>query len=573
MSTKTGRDTFADLQRNAAVSESGADATRWVTLAILVMAAFIVVIDNTILNLALPTILRDFHTTLPHLEWVVTGYALTFATLLIIGGRLGDLYGHRRVFIVGASLFALGSLIASASTSVNELILGEAVVEGIGAALMMPATLSLLSALFRGKERATAFGIWGATLGAGSAFGPVIGGFLTTNYSWRWAFRINVIIAPLTAIGAFILIPVGLQVKRRVSIDVPGALLVMSSTFLMMFGITQGTVYGWFRPLRPFTIAGHGAWPTDWSVSVTPLVFFLAIVSLTSFVMLERWKERTGRSPLVEIVHFRLKTYRYGIMTGLLLSMGQIGVLFSMPLLLQNGKHLSAQQSGFWLLPSGISVILGSQLGSRLAQRFGPPLVVRTGFIFEAIGIAWLALSTSTHVSFLGYVPGFIIYGGGLGAASAQLTSVVLSEIPDHSAGVASGASTTGRQIGNGLGVAVMGALVTVQTVRATVRSVGAIDLPTDLKARALTAVHQMGPNFAPPSGVDRQQENALQAAFQNGLAHGVKIALIFATCLVTFAAAMSFKIPRSIPGFRTGPAEAADPDAIDAAPPVASVH
>src|ERR1700690_3255486 len=139
------------------------DPARWVTLAIVLMSAFIVVLDNTVLNVASPTILRDFHTTLPALEWVVTGYALTFATLLIIGGRLGDIYGHRRIFIIGAALFGVGSFVASISTSVAHLIVGEAVIEGIGASLMLPSTLAILSTTFKGRERATAFAAWGAT--------------------------------------------------------------------------------------------------------------------------------------------------------------------------------------------------------------------------------------------------------------------------------------------------------------------------------------------------------------------------------------------------------------------------
>ena len=177
------------------------------------MSIFIVVLDNSVLNVAIPTILRDFHTTLPSLQWVVTGYALTFATLLIIGGRLSDVFGHRRVFIVGAALFGAGSLLASVSWNVPSLILGEAIIEGVGASLMLPATLAILSTTFQGRERATAFAAWGATAGVAAAFGPVVGGFLTTNYSWRWAFRINVIVAPLAILGAMIFMRRG--IRRR----------------------------------------------------------------------------------------------------------------------------------------------------------------------------------------------------------------------------------------------------------------------------------------------------------------------------------------------------------------------
>ena len=196
---------FADAVRRR---RGSTDPTRWVTLAITIVSAFIVVLDNTVLNVAIPTILREFDTSLSSLEWVITGYALTFATLLIIGGRLGDVYGHRRVFIIGAALFGVGSLIAALSQGVPELILGEAIIEGIGASLMLPATLAILSGTFHGRERATAFAAWGATAGVAVAVGPVVGGFLTTNYSWRWAFGINVIIAPLAIVGALLFMKV-----------------------------------------------------------------------------------------------------------------------------------------------------------------------------------------------------------------------------------------------------------------------------------------------------------------------------------------------------------------------------
>ena len=182
------------------------DPRRWITLAVVVVAALIVVLDNSVLTVAIPTILRDFHTTLPAVEWVITGYALTFASLLIIGGRLADVFGHRRIFIIGASLFCAGSLLAALSWNIPSLIVGEAIIEGIGASLMLPTTLSIISTTFQGRERATAFGAWGATVGVGVAFGPVVGGFLTTNYTWRWAFGINVIVAPLAILGALLFV-------------------------------------------------------------------------------------------------------------------------------------------------------------------------------------------------------------------------------------------------------------------------------------------------------------------------------------------------------------------------------
>src|SRR5664279_4166323 len=177
------------------------DPKRWIALVILSSTLFIIVLDNTILNVAVPTIIRQFNTQVSSLQWVISGYSLIFASLLISFGRLGDIVGRRRLFFAGAALFAVGSLIASLSQSVLQLFLGESLLEGIGAAMMLPATLSILSATFRGRERGVAFAVWGSVAGGAGALGPWIGGILTTDYSWRWAFRVNVVIAPLAILA------------------------------------------------------------------------------------------------------------------------------------------------------------------------------------------------------------------------------------------------------------------------------------------------------------------------------------------------------------------------------------
>src|SRR3954454_12867952 len=209
-----------------APTDAQLDPRRWFAASIVIVSVAIPVLDNTILNLAVPTILREFHTPLSSLQWVITGYSLTFATLLIIGGRLGDIFGHRRMFILGAVIFGVGSFLAAISTSVPTLFVGEALIEGIGASMMIPATLSILSTTFKGAERPKAFAAWGAVAGASVAFGPVLGGSLTSDYSWRWGFRINVILAPVLVAGAFLFMHPDERTGRRPRIDVRGALLI-----------------------------------------------------------------------------------------------------------------------------------------------------------------------------------------------------------------------------------------------------------------------------------------------------------------------------------------------------------
>jgi len=521
------------------------DPRRWATLAVVVVAALIVVLDNSVLTVAIPTILRDFHTTLPAVEWVITGYALTFASLLIIGGRLGDVFGHRRIFVIGAALFGGGSLLAALSWGIPSLIVGEALIEGIGASLMLPTTLAVISTTFQGRERATAFAAWGATVGVGAALGPVLGGFLTTNYSWRWAFGINVIVAPLAVVGAMLFIDRTPRPARRISIDVPGAVLVASGLFLFVFALSEGARYGWFRPLQSFTVAGTRVWPADRAVSLTPVVMVLAAVILFCFYRLERWKERHDRSPLFEFGQLRHPGFRYGLATTSVLAMGQLGMFFVLPIFLQDAKHLSAETNGFWMVPAGVFIIIGSQLGGRLTRYIGVTRVVQLGLVLEVVGLIVVASVVSPSITFSDLIVGWGLFGFGIGFASSQLTNVILSDIPADKSGVASGTNSTVRQVGAALGVAVIGSIFASLTVSKTVDAVRAASLPRALQSTAVAGLHARR-TFPIPRGTAAPDAATLSHAVATGITDATRPALLIAAGFVTVGAFLSLLLPRS---------------------------
>jgi EmrB/QacA subfamily drug resistance transporter len=476
------------------------DPRRWFAASVAIVSVAIPVLDNTILNLAVPTILREFHTQLSSLQWVITGYSLTFATLLIIGGRLGDIFGHRRMFVLGATIFGAGSLLASISTSVPTLFVGEALIEGIGASMMIPATLSILSNTFTGAERPKAFAAWGAVAGASVAFGPIVGGFLTTDYSWRWGFRINVIVAPVIVIGALLFMHPDERAARRPHIDVRGAALIAIGSFSLIFGLSEGTTYGWWKPIKDLTVWGWRAWPATRALSVIPFAFVLAIVVFTAFVVIERAMERRALDPLFEFGQLRHLGFRYGLLTTMVLAMGQFGLLFILPILLQNGKHFSALHAGEWMLPQGILIAVGAPIGGRMTRYVSITSIVRTGLALESIGLLSVALAISAHVSFPALLPGMVVFGLGVGFASSQLTNVILSDIDPEKAGVASGTNTTVRQVGLALGIATFASFVDAST-----RTSGS------------------------PAAV----------------ANGARPAMFFAATVVGFGAGLSFLIPR----------------------------
>jgi EmrB/QacA subfamily drug resistance transporter len=509
------------------------DPKRWLTLGIVIMALLIVVVDNTVLTVAIPTIIRELHTTLPSIQWVITGYSLTFATLLVIGGRLGDLYGARRMFIIGAALFGVGSLIASLANSVPQLLAGEAVVEGIGAAMMMPATLAIISNTFKGRERATAFAAWGAIAGAAVAFGPIMGGYLTTYHSWRWAFRINVIVTPIAVLGAVLFMRRDVANPTRERLDLPGAVLVALGMFSLVFGISQAPSYGWFHPLADAT----SLWPASRPVSVVPLVFLVAVVALGAFVLVERRKERAGDSPLFELGQLRHRCFRYGLVTSLVLAMGQLGMLFVLPVFLQDGKRLSAVTNGLWLVPMGIAILVAAQVSGRLTRVIGTTTLVRFGLVLDAAGLVLMGVVLRPGVTYPVLLPALLLFGTGVGFASAQLTNVILFDVEPDKAGVASGANSTVRQVGSALGVAIIGSVLSTQTRRHATSAIRATTVPAAVKQRALDAVRRggVGSASAPPQ---------LQRAIESAVAAASRPSLLIAAGIVVVGAALSFLIP-----------------------------
>jgi EmrB/QacA subfamily drug resistance transporter len=525
------------------------DPRRWITLAIALTATIIVVLDNTVLSVAIPTIMSEFHTTLPSLQWVITGYALTFATFLIIGGRLGDVHGHRRVFIVGAGLFGIGSLIASISWNVPSLIVGEALIEGLGASLMLPATLAILSNTFSGKERATAFGLWGAVAGSAAGLGPVLGGWLTSDYSWRWSFRINVIIAPLAIIGAVLAIAPTARRKEREPLDLKGAALIAVGMFLLVFALSEGGVYGWITPIHDVTILGARIWPQTLPIAITPVVLLAAIIVLTVFQRVEQRLERAGGSPLFELGLLRYRTFRYGLLTTVVLAMGQLGLGYALALFLQEGKHLSALHNGLWVLPMGVSILVTAPIGGRLAGRYGTAFVIRLGLAIQASGLLWIALHVGPGLTFLRLMPGLIGYGMGVGWASSQLTNLVLTDIPSDKSGVASGTNTTVRQVGSALGIAVIGTLVTTQTVAHGVRSIAnANGLDPSVRRQAAAQIRQGSTGYRPAPGTPRDAAAELVHIMTRAVGSGTRDALLFAAGVVVLGLCVSALLPRTKP-------------------------
>jgi EmrB/QacA subfamily drug resistance transporter len=530
------------------------------TLAIVITAVLITGLDSTMLNVALPTIIRDLDSDLDAVQWVVTGYSLMFATLLIVGGRLGDLYGRRRIFVIGNALFGVGSLIAALSPSVAWLITGEAVIEGIGASLMLPSSLAILTTAFEGRARTRAFAAWGAFGGLSAALGPLLGGLLTSYASWRVGFAINVVAAPLAMVGSLAFIPEGRSGAEHRRLDVTGAAMIAAGMFALVFALSQGSRYGWFRPLERFSLAGTSPWPETWPVSLVPCLLVLAALILAGFVAVERSKERRGRGPLFEVGQLRLARFRYGLLTTMVMSIAAFSSILVLPLYLQQGRLLSPADNGWWALPAGVCTFIGSRLAIPAVGRAGVTTVVRLGLAIQAVGLLYLAAMIGPGFTFLDVLIGTACTGLGGGLTFSQLTSVVLHDVaPEHS-GMASGANTTARQVGFAIGVATAGGLFSALAERHLRSGLRAAALPADLKAQLLGRVGGAAGRVSAPPGTSSGDARVVVHTVQDALGDAARFPLLLAAACVLGGLGVSMSIPRLGPerGDEPPPASAA---------------
>ena len=416
-----------------------------------------IIVDATIVNVAVPTIIRELHVTARTAEWFNTIYALVFASLLITLGHTGDVWGRRRLFLTGTVVFVAASLVAAAAPSGSVLILGR-FLQGIGGAMILPATLSTVNATFSGHDRAIAFAIWGSTIGGVAALGPLLGGWLTTDYSWRWAFLINVPIGAVVVAGIVFVVPETREPDLRRGVDWWGNLLLISGLATLVFGLVEGGQYGWWQLVAQFDVPGI-RWPEGWPSPVA-VAFVVSVISLVGFAFLERAPRRQGRVVLVDLGLFGIRSFAAGNVAVAVVALGEFGLLFVLPLFLQGVLGYSALDTGLLFLALALGTFFVGGVTPQLARRITARGVARLGLALEAVGIVGLGLSLSPTVSAWEMVPWLFLYGTGVGMATAQLTGVILTDVPVEDSGQAAGIQSTARQVGSALGIAILGTIL-----------------------------------------------------------------------------------------------------------------
>lgn len=524
--------------------------SKWLPLFVMGLAILIVVLDTTLLNVSLATIVRELDTDIRSIQWVISGYSLTLAALTITGGRMGDMFGRKRMFVTGAGLFAVGSFLASVSPNVPTLILGEAIIEGIGAALMLPATASLLVTTYRGSDRALALGVWGGMAALGAGIGPVVGGYLTSNYSWRWGFRINVFVAAVV-IGASFLIRDDRE-RSKPQLDWFGALLSASGLFMGVFTLIEGPVYGWWTAIDELTLFGFGLSPGG--LSVVPFTAVLSVGLLTGFARWERRVTRLGRMPLVSLKLFSISQFRNGTTLTGLIALGQIGLLFGLPVFLQGVRGLDAQATGIALLPLSIGLLLMAPLGGYLSRYVPPKRIVLTGLMFAVTGLVLMYNMLSVETTAGDFIVPLGLYGLGVGLCLSQLANITLSAVDPRDSGQASGVNSTVRQIGASLGTAILGTIV-VASIASGLHD-GILASP-ELDERQRTVVAEaaagqvseieFGGTLQTSESLTVAQHAQIRRIAQQATVDANKRAYLFTICTTLLALLLATRLPRGL--------------------------
>jgi EmrB/QacA subfamily drug resistance transporter len=471
---------------------------RWWTLGAMCFALAMIMLDNTVVNVALPSIQRDFDASLSALEWTLNAYTLTFAVLLVTGGRLGDIFGRRRVFLIGVAVFALSSATIGFAPSDGWLVASRAL-QGVGAALMMPGTLSLITHAFPPEERGKAIGIWAGVSAIALAVGPLVGGWLTEDVSWRAIFFLNL---PVAA-GAIAVTLFAAEESRDETVDRrvdwPGIATITVGLGALVLALVEGNAWGWGSP------------------EIIAL-FALAAVALLGFV----WVERRFPTPMVDFQFFRSRQFLATNMVAFMVTFAMFAMFFFIALYMQNVLGYSPLETGVRFLPTTVAVMLAGPIAGRLSDRIGPRWLMTGGLVVLSASLFWQSrINVDTGFGYL--LPAFVAMGLGIGFVISPMSAAAMNAVDRTKAGVASGVLSMSRMVGGTFGVAALGALVA---------AVGRSDIEQSLPNLAEPVRERLVDGLGSGAGMESaspQIQNAATHAFVDALGTGLTVSAIAA--------------------------------------------
>ncbi|MFF5364239.1 MFS transporter [Streptomyces scabiei] len=520
---------------------------QWRALIVLGTAQFLMVLDTSVMNVSISQLVEDFDTEVTAIQGVITLYALVMAAFMIVGGRVGDIIGRRRLFFLGLVVYGIGSALTAVAPTLWVLGLGWSVIEGLGAAMVLPSMAALVAESYRGRDRAVAYGVIGGLAGAGIAVGPLLGGWVTTYLTWRLVFagEVVVVVAMLCFRRAVTEAP---RAGRRPAMDGVGATLSATGLALGVLGVLQSSTWGWVQPRNPpFTVMGFA--PTLFVIGAGVLV-------LAAFTHWEHRRTAHGTDPLVHLPLLRRPALGSGLSALLCQNLILLGLFFTIPLYLQVVQGFDAFQTGLRLLPVSVTMLASSLVASRLGRRAGPRRVVRLALATLVVAIVWLLATIDPVIDDTQFALAMALLGVGMGLLASQLGNVVQSSVGEEERSEVGGLQFTAQNLGSALGTALIGSLLVGALAHAFTAQVED-DPRLSQEARQQTSVAlQAGISFVPTervrtaaedAGLPPSEVDAVADSYATAQLNGLKAAIL-ATGGITLAA---FLVTPRLPGAR----------------------
>lgn len=520
------------------------DRKRWLGLPFIALGVALIIVDATIVNVAIPSIIDELSVTSTQAQWIQETYTLVFASLLLVFGRVADRVGRRRMFMLGVLIFVISSVIA-ANVNSGDALIAARLIQGAGGAMMLPTSLSLLNSTFFGKDRGIAFAVWGSTISAAAAFGPLLGGWLTTDFSWRWAFGINAPLGAIIVLGLLLFVDESKSERDGTGADIVGAVLSVIGIGSIVFGLIEGRNYGWFTALEPTSLLGI-TWNA--AISPVPVLFAFGLAISTLFIWIEIRRNRQGKAVLLDLALLAIPSFRNANIAAGIVSLGEFGLLFALPLWLQNVLGYTAFDTGLILLSLAIGSFLASGAGATIGARKGPIFIVRLGILLEIIGIAVAGLVVSTSTSWWLIAIPLFFYGAGVGLATAQLTGVALADVPVQMSGQGSGIQSTTRQLGSAFGIAILGTVLFSSLGSDFDRRLEAFpQIPATVKTQLSETVVKSAGSVIPAFRADPQQQAVGDVAAE-ALTYGTRLSAFIGAFFLVLGWLASLRLGKSVP-------------------------
>lgn len=526
---------------------------KWSVVIILSCAQFVMVLDGTVMNVSISTVVDDLSTTVSAMQAAITFYTLTMAAVMLLGAKLGDVWGRRRAFVIGSCVYALGSLITALSPTVQLLFLGWSIIEGLGAVLVIPAIAALVADNYEGRARITAYAIIGAVSGAAVAAGPLIGGFVTTYFSWRYVFVAEVVI--MAGVVLFARLVTDATERQHVRIDVLSVLLSAFGLVFVVFGMLQSKTWGWVRPLASPEIGGVPIAPLG--ISLTAWFMVVGAVLVYLFVRRQLRLVRLGRSPLVHVEMFSIRQLRSGLSVLGAQYAVTAGLFFMVPVYLQMTLGLDALQTGIKIFPLSVSLILFSIVGTMLSRLWAPRRIVRGGQLVLVLSAFLLLGSVTPDLKSGLFATGMFLAGAALGLLASQLGNVNMSSVTEKQTSEVGGLQGVFQNLGSSLGTALIGSILIGALSTSFAAGVASSDLPAEAKA-TVTQATQGGVTVVPAAsvkeiaqtaGLSTDESSTLAEIYRDSQLSSLRTAFFGLILIAIVSLAFSRGIPTEVPG------------------------